>query len=532
MASNGSSMSATQPLIPVFKGEGYEYWSIRMQTLLRSQDLCDFVEQGYADSDEANRLRENKKKDSKALAIIQQAVHDNVFSRIATTTTSKQAWLTLQKEFKELMGSLQAHESRINRSFEKSDEKAFQVKDAVDVLNDVWFVDSGCSNHMCSNKEMFKELDESRKIQVRLGDDKSIQVEGKGTVAVKAKHLPNSLWAEAVATAIFLLNISPTKAVLNRTPYEAWGGTKPTVSHLKVFGCVVDVTFHEDAGWDWESKQDDSYTLFPLDSTDADSGQDGFERSANEPTLYAKKGNNGSLLLVCVYVDDIIYMGSSNSLVTEFKESMMNMFEMTDLGLLNYFLGLEIKQGEDGVFVFQKKYAEDLLKRFNMTNCKAAITPMNLNEKLQLKGGTEEANAASFRSLVGGLIYLTHMRPHIAFVVGMVSRFMHNPTRQHFGPAKRILRYVAGTQSFGIWYSNVAEFELVGFTDSDWAGSVDDRRSTSGFVFNLGSGAVTWSSKKQGVTTLSTAEAEYVDATSSACQGVWLRRLLADFEQE
>ncbi|XP_042026600.1 uncharacterized protein LOC121773750 [Salvia splendens] len=182
MASYGSSMSATQPLIPVFKGEGYEYWSIRMQTLLRSQDLWDFVEQGYADPDEANRLRENKKKDSKALAIIQQAVHNNVFSRIATTTTSKQALngesvayflsramatvsqmrsceekivdqtivekvlksltpkfdhvvVVIEKSkdlsvfsFEELMGFLQAHESRINRSFEKSNEKAFQVK--------------------------------------------------------------------------------------------------------------------------------------------------------------------------------------------------------------------------------------------------------------------------------------------------------------------------------------------------------------------------------------------------------------------
>ncbi|KAG6433675.1 hypothetical protein SASPL_105290 [Salvia splendens] len=167
-----------------------------------------------------------------------------------------------------------------------------------------------------------------------------------------------------------------------------------------------------------------------------------------------------------------------------------------------------------------------------MTNCKAAITPMNINEKLQLKDGTEEVDVVNFRSLVGGLIYLTHTRLDIAFSIGMVSRFMHNPTRQHFGTAKRILRYVAGTQSFGIWYSNVTEFELIGFTDSDWVGSVDDRRSTSGIVFNLGLEAVTWSSKKQGVTALSMAEAEYMAATSSACQAAWLRTLLTDFEQE
>ncbi|KAG6433674.1 hypothetical protein SASPL_105289 [Salvia splendens] len=136
-----------------------------MQTLLKSQDLWDFVEQGYEDSDEANRFRGNKKKDSKSLAIIQQVVHDNFFSRIAAT----------------IKASLINLAERIQRRFKSHHY-------AVDVPNDVWFVDSDCSNHMCSNMEMFKELVESRKIQVRLGDDKSIQVEEKGTVAVKDGH--------------------------------------------------------------------------------------------------------------------------------------------------------------------------------------------------------------------------------------------------------------------------------------------------------------------------------------------------------
>lgn len=108
-----------------------------------------------------------------------------------------------------------------------------------------------------------------------------------------------------------------------------------------------------------------------------------FTRSDNEPTLYKKQQGNGDFLLVCLYVDDMIYMGSSQSLVDDFKSSMMKIFEMTDLGLLRYFLGLEVKQGEDGIFVCQEKYATDLLKRFNMTNCEVAATPMNINEKLQ-----------------------------------------------------------------------------------------------------------------------------------------------------
>ena len=205
---------------------------------------------------------------------------------------------------------------------------------------------------------------------------------------------------------------------------------------------------------------------------------------------------------------------------------------MSYLGLLHYFLGLEVKQGVDGVFILQRKYAEDLLKRFNMLNYKVAATPMNMNERLQLEDGTDKTDARSFRSLVGGLIYLSHTRPDISFSVGMVSRFMNSPTKHHYGAAKRILRYIAGTLDFGIWYTQVSEFKLVGFTDSDWASSLDDRRSTSGSIFNLGAGAVTWSSKKQATTALSTSEAEYIAATSSACQAVWLRRLLADLHQE
>ncbi|XP_038704708.1 uncharacterized mitochondrial protein AtMg00810-like [Tripterygium wilfordii] len=205
---------------------------------------------------------------------------------------------------------------------------------------------------------------------------------------------------------------------------------------------------------------------------------------------------------------------------------------MSDLGSLHFFLGLEVKQGKDGVFVSQKKYATDLLKKFNMLNCKMAATPMNVNEKLQLEDGTEKANARNFRSLVGGLIYLTNTRPDIAFSMSIVSRFMHSPSKQHFGAAKRIMRYIAGTVDYGIWFTNVPDFKLFGFTNSDWAGSIDDRKSTSGNIFKLGSGAVTWSSKKQAMTALSSTEAEYVAATSSVCQAIWLRRLLADLHQE
>ena len=213
--------------------------------------------------------------------------------------------------------------------------------------------------------------------------------------------------------------------------------------------------------------------------------QDGFERSDNEPTLYLKKQGT-EFLVVCLYVDDMIYLGSSKSILAEFKASMMKNFEMTNLGLLHYFLGLEVKQCDDGVFVSQRKYATDLLKKFHLAKCNAAATPMNINEKLQLDDDLGNANAKLFRSLIGGLNYLTNTRPDISFSVSVVSRFMHEPSKQHYGVARRILRYIAGTRDFGIWYSKVSNFRLVGYTDSDWAVFVEDRRSISGNIFTLG----------------------------------------------
>ena len=257
----------------------------------------------------------------------------------------------------------------------------------------------------------------------------------------------------------------------------------------------------------------------------------GFESSKNEPTLYLKKQGTTDFLLVCLYVDDMIYMGSSESIVAELKASMMKSFEMSDLGLLHYFLGIEVNQSSDGIFISQRKYANDLLKRLNMLKSKYAPTPMNVNESLTENDGSGMANASYFRSLVGGLNYLSHTRPDIVFPVSKVLRFMHNPSMNHLGAAKRILHYITGTTDYGLWYSKVTKFVLIGFVNSDWAGSLDDRKSTSSYIFTLGSVVISWSSKKQDVVALSSSEAEYIAATTSACQAVWLRRLLADLCQ-
>ncbi|KAL5731634.1 hypothetical protein ACHQM5_004343 [Ranunculus cassubicifolius] len=254
----------------------------------------------------------------------------------------------------------------------------------------------------------------------------------------------------------------------------------------------------------------------------------GFRRSKSEPTLYIKTQGNSSTLIVSLYVDDLIYTGNDETAIQGFKKDMMNAFEMNDLGVMHYFLGLEISQENEGIFICQKKYTENLLKKFKMYGCKTVATPLINNEKLRKEDGSSKADASLYISLIGSLLYLTATRPDIMYATSLLSRFMQDPSEIHYGAAKRILRYLQGTLEYGIWYQPISDPRLYGYTDSDWAGSVDDMKSTSGHAFTIGSGIFSWGSKKQDTVTQSSAEAEYVAAASAASQATWLRRILKD----
>ncbi|RVX02815.1 Retrovirus-related Pol polyprotein from transposon TNT 1-94 [Vitis vinifera] len=257
----------------------------------------------------------------------------------------------------------------------------------------------------------------------------------------------------------------------------------------------------------------------------------GFVKSPSEATLYVK-GTDANLIVVSVYVDDLLVTGSNEKLVKEFKAEMLKVFEMTDLGLMSYFLGMEVKQDHDGVFISQKKYAKEILNKFHMDDCKRTSTPMNQKEKFSKDDGTEKVDESQYRSLIGCLMYLTATRPDIMFSVSLLSRFMHCASEVHFQAAKRIVRYIKGTTNYGIKYSYYQNFKLHGYSDSDWAGSIDDMRSTTGFCFNFGSGIFSWSSKKQDVIAQSTAEAEYVAANATVNQAIWIRKILADLHMK
>lgn len=241
-----------------------------------------------------------------------------------------------------------------------------------------------------------------------------------------------------------------------------------------------------------------------------------------------KAGDGGDILMVCLYVDDLVFTSNNAGLVESFKKSIMKEFEMSDLGLMSYFLGVEVVQRSDGIFISQRKYVADILKKFKMDMCNPTKTPVEVGTKLTKKGEGPLVDPTLFKQIVGSLRYLTCTRPDISYGVGLISRFMESPNQSHMKVARRIMRYLKGTQDFGLFYDSTDNCALLGYSDSDWAGDLDDRKSTTGSCFTLGSAACSWVSRKQPTVALSTCEAEYMAAATSACQALWLASLLSE----
>ena len=255
----------------------------------------------------------------------------------------------------------------------------------------------------------------------------------------------------------------------------------------------------------------------------------GFVKNPQEHDVY-RRSDKTSLLLVGVYVDDLIITGSSRAIIDAFKKEMMGNFSMSDLGLLSYYLGIQVEQKDGMTTLCQSSYTLKILEQEGMKGCNPCSVPMENRLKLSKKDESSPVDKTKFRSIIGSLRYLVNTRPDIAFAFGIVSRFMEDPRATHWAAVKQILRYLARTVNYGFVYKgpSVGDPELVGFSDSDLAGDVDDRKSTSGSVFLLGSNLVTWVSQKQRVVALSSCEAEYIASANAACQGIWLSRLLGE----
>ncbi|GJV01234.1 putative ribonuclease H-like domain-containing protein [Tanacetum coccineum] len=244
-----------------------------------------------------------------------------------------------------------------------------------------------------------------------------------------------------------------------------------------------------------------------------------YRRGTIDKTLFIKK-NSRDIILVQVYVDDIIFGSTKKAWCDEFEVLMKGEFEMSAMGELTFFLGLQVKQKPDGIFISQDKYVQDMLKKFDMESVRTATTPYEASKPKSKDEPDDAVNVHLYRSMIGSLMYLTASRPDIMFAVSACSRHQVTPLTSNLNAVKKIFKYLKGQPKLGLWYPRDSPFVLEAYSDSDYAGSHGDRKSTTGGCQFLGRRLISWQCKKQTIVATSSTEAEYVAAAN--CCGQFL----------
>nr|XP_020164445.1 uncharacterized mitochondrial protein AtMg00810-like [Aegilops tauschii subsp. strangulata] len=256
----------------------------------------------------------------------------------------------------------------------------------------------------------------------------------------------------------------------------------------------------------------------------------GFVASQSDMSLFVlQRGTEMAYLLL--YVDDIILTASSAGLLQHITAQLHREFSMTDLEDLSYFLGISVSRSASGMLLSQHQYAIDPLQRAGMMDCNPCVTPIDTRCKLSADEGALVADATEYRSFAGALQYLTLTRPDIAHAVEQACLYMHAPRDPHLNLVKRILRYVCGTLDPGLQLHSTPASSLTAYSDADWAGCPDTRRSTSDYCVYLGDNLVSWSTKRQATVSRSSAEAEYRAVAHAVAMCCWLRQLLLELQR-
>ncbi|GJS43392.1 putative ribonuclease H-like domain-containing protein [Tanacetum coccineum] len=278
----------------------------------------------------------------------------------------------------------------------------------------------------------------------------------------------------------------------------------------------------------YDTIKEEVYIYQPPGFVDPAYPKKSIRRGTIDKTLFIKKNKN-DIMLVQVYVDDIIFGSTKKSMCTEFEDCMHKRFQMSSMGELTFFLGLQVKQQPDGIFISQDKYVADILKKFDFWSIRTATTPIESNKPLVKDEDGEDVDVHVYRSMIGSLMYLTASRPDIMFAVCACARFQVTPKASHLNAVKRIFRYLKHQPKLGLWYPRDSPFELEAFSDSDYGGASLDRKSTTGGCQFLGRRLISWQCKKQTIVANSTTEAEYVAAANCCGQVLWIQNQMMDY---
>jgi histone deacetylase 1/2 len=259
-------------------------------------------------------------------------------------------------------------------------------------------------------------------------------------------------------------------------------------------------------------------------------GRLGFRPSTADTSLFILQRSDVTIYLL-VYVDDIIVVSSTATAIPKLISQLRADFSVKDLGILHYFLGIEVDSSSSGSLILrQRKYALELLARAGMLKCSPATTPMSSSERLCSVDGDalSSEEATQYRSIVGGLQYLTVTRPDLSFVVNKVCQYLSEPRTPHWAAVKRILRYVRFTVDIGLQFRSASSTLLSAFSDADWAGNIDDRRSTGGYAIFYGGNLIAWSARKQSTVSRSSTESEYKALGDATTELIWVQSLLQE----
>ncbi|KAL0434586.1 UNVERIFIED_CONTAM: Retrovirus-related Pol polyprotein from transposon TNT 1-94 [Sesamum radiatum] len=251
----------------------------------------------------------------------------------------------------------------------------------------------------------------------------------------------------------------------------------------------------------------------------------GFKINECDKCVYDKSSHN-SFIIVCLYVDDMLIMGSNRDVILTTKRMLTKHFDMKDMGLADV-IGIKISKTSDGLALSQSHYIENILKKFKAYDSPPAKTPVDLNLHLAKNKGESEGQI-EYSRIIGSLMYIMNCtRPDIAYAVNKLSRFTSNPSKNHWKGLIRVLRYLKYTSNYGLHYTRYPAV-LEGYSDANWISDSKDTKSTSGYVFTIGGGAVSWKSSKQTCIARSTMESEFIALDKAGEEAEWLRNFLED----